>query len=92
MIRVTVAARALRHSGRISDGWSALAKSKARLMVENVVTAKTEVVDEGEFFHEEFSPEELDTVSGGWSIDFGIVKITGSDVADAAKWVWNHAK
>jgi hypothetical protein len=25
VIRVTVAARALRHSGRISDGWSALA-------------------------------------------------------------------
>jgi hypothetical protein len=61
-------------------------------MVGNVVTAKTEVVDEGVSFREQFSPEELDAVSGGWSIDFGIVKITGSDVADAAKWVWNHAK
>jgi hypothetical protein len=59
-------------------------------MVGNVVTAKTEVVDEGDFFHEELSPEELDAVSGGWSIDFGIVKITGGDVASAAKWVWHH--
>jgi hypothetical protein len=29
-------------------------------------------------------------VSGGWSLDFGAFKITGGDVASAAKWVWNH--
>jgi hypothetical protein len=57
-------------------------------MIGNAVTAKTEVVDE--FFHEELSAEELDAVSAGWSIDFGIVKITGGDVASAAKWVWHH--
>jgi hypothetical protein len=61
-------------------------------MIGNVVTAKTKVVDGGEFFHEELSPEELNAVSGGWSIDFGLFKITGSDVASAAKWAWNHVK
>jgi hypothetical protein len=50
-------------------------------MVGNVVTAKTEVVDE--FFHEELSPGELDAVSGGWSISLG-------DIVDAAKWVYHH--
>jgi hypothetical protein len=33
----------------------------------------------------------LYAVSGGWSIDFGLFKVTGRDVANAAKWVWNHA-
>jgi hypothetical protein len=56
------------------------------------VTAKTKVVDEAEFFHEELSPEELNAVSGGWSIDFGVFKIAGSDVASAAKWAWNRVK
>jgi hypothetical protein len=50
-------------------------------MVGNVVTAKTEVVDE--FFHEELSPGELDAVFGGWSISLG-------DIVDAAKWVYHH--
>jgi hypothetical protein len=54
------------------------------------MTAKNDVLDVRESSPEELSLEELDVVSGGWSISlpFG-GKITGGDVVDAAKWVWN---
>jgi len=58
----------------------ALAKSRR-----NAMTAKSEV---RHLSSEELSPEELDAVSGGWSLDFGFFKVTGGDVADAAKWAW----
>jgi hypothetical protein len=31
-------------------------------------------------------------VSGGWSISFGPFKITGGDIADAAKWAYHVVK
>ena len=57
-------------------------------MAANVMTAKSEVLDVRSF-PEELSPDELEVVSGGWSISFFGHKVTGSDVASAAKWVWN---
>ena len=53
-------------------------------MMTDAINAKSEVLDVPEL-----SPEELEAVSGGWSIDFGLFKVTGGDVVDAAKWVWN---
>jgi len=60
-------------------------------MTGNVTTAKNEAPGVRELLPEELSAKELEVVSGGWSISlpFG-GKITGGDVADAAKWVWNH--
>ena len=52
----------------------------------NVITAKSEVLG----VRDELSPEELEAVSGGdVSIKVLGQKVTASDVADAAKWVWN---
>ena len=52
----------------------------------HVITAKSEVLD----VRDELSPEELEAVSGGdIYVKFFGVKVTSSDVADAAKWVWN---
>jgi hypothetical protein len=53
-------------------------------MTGNTMTRKSEVLDVPEL-----SPEELEAVSGGWSIDFGLFKVTGGDVVDAAKWAWS---
>ena len=54
------------------------------------ITAKSEVLDVRESCPDELSPEKLDVVSGGWSLSFPFgVKVTGGDVVDAAKWVWN---
>ena len=52
------------------------------------MTAKSEV---RHLSPEELTPEELDAVSGGWSLDFGFFKVTGGDVADAAKWAWANS-
>jgi hypothetical protein len=49
-------------------------------MTENVMTVRSEVLDVRQLSPEELSPEELDAVSGGWSIDFGLFKVRGSDV------------
>lgn len=46
-------------------------------MTGNVMTARSEVLDE-----RQLSPEELDAVSGGWSIHFGLFKVTGSDLGN----------
>jgi len=54
------------------------------VMTGNTMTRKSEVLDVPEL-----SPEELEAVSGGWSIDFGLFKVTGGDVVDAAKWAWS---
>ena len=52
----------------------------------HVITAKSEVLD----VRDELSPEELEAVSGDdINVKFFGVKVTSSDVADAAKWVWN---
>jgi hypothetical protein len=51
----------------------------------NETTEMSEVVDV-----RELSLDELDATSGGWSVSFFGYKITGGDVADAAKWVWKH--
>ena len=44
----------------------------------DAINAKSDVLND----------QELDAVSGGWSLDFGFFKVTGGDVADAAKWAW----
>ena len=55
-------------------------------MTGNVMTAKIGIPD----VRDELSPEELEAVSGGdVSVEFFGHKVTTSDVADAAKWVWN---
>ena len=55
-------------------------------MAGNVMAANSEVLDVRELFLEELSPEELDAVSGGWSITvqlgpFGVA--TGSKIGGA---------
>jgi hypothetical protein len=58
------------------------------------VTAKSGAPDARALPAKELSPAELDAVSGGWSISFLDYKVTGGDVAGAAKsaasWLWNH--
>ena len=52
----------------------------------HLITAKSEVLD----VRDGLSPEELEAVSGGdIYVEFFGHKVTTSDVADAAKWVWN---
>jgi hypothetical protein len=52
----------------------------------HVITAKSEVLDA----RDELSPQELEAVSGGdVSVEVFGHKVTSSDVASAAKWVWN---
>jgi hypothetical protein len=53
-------------------------------MTGNAMNAKSEVLD-----LRELSPEELDAVSGGWSVSFFGFEVTGSDVASAAEWAWD---
>jgi hypothetical protein len=58
---------------------------KRRNVMTDVVNAKSEVLE-----RHELSLEELEAVSGGdVSVSLFGHKITSSDVADAAKWVWN---
>jgi hypothetical protein len=59
-------------------------------MTGNGKTAKSEGLNARQVSPEELSAAELNAVSGGWSVDFGLFKVTGGDVANAAKWVWNH--
>jgi hypothetical protein len=54
-------------------------------MTENVMTARSEGLDEHQLSPEELSPEELDAVSGAWSMDFGLFKVTGSDAGNATR-------
>jgi hypothetical protein len=52
----------------------------------HVITAKSDVLDA----RDELSPQELEAVSGGdVYVELFGHKVTGSDVASAAKWVWN---
>jgi hypothetical protein len=61
-----------------------------RWFIQRRMTVKNEVLDVRELSPEELSAEELDVVSGGFTLaDFGLFKVTTGDVADAAKWVWN---
>jgi hypothetical protein len=51
----------------------------------HVISAKSEVLDA-----RELSPQELEAVSGGdVYVELFGHKVTSSDVASAAKWVWN---
>lgn len=70
--------------------WSVLVEHEEGLMTSDAVSARGEAIDERECAPEELSATELDAVSGGWSVDFGLFKVTGGDVANAARWVWNH--
>jgi hypothetical protein len=61
-----------------------------RWLIQRRRTLKNEVLHERELSTDELSLEELDAVSGGFTLaDFGFGKVTTGDVADAAKWVWN---
>ena len=51
----------------------------------HVISAKSEVLDA-----RELSPQELEAVSGGdVYVELFGHEVTSSDVASAAKWVWN---
>ncbi len=60
------------------------------MMTAHVITPKGKALDKRECSPEELSLAELDAVSGGWSVNFGFFKVTGSDVVKAAKWVGKH--
>ena len=53
-------------------------------MVGNVTTAKDDILQA-----RELSLEEIDAVSGAWSVELFGFTVTASDVASAAKWVWD---
>jgi hypothetical protein len=53
-------------------------------MAGNVTAAENDILEA-----RELSPEEIDVVSGAWSVELFGFRVTGSDVASAAKWVWD---
>ena len=53
-------------------------------MAGNVTIAKNDPLEP-----RELSLEEIDAVSGAWSVDVFGFTVTGSDVASAAKWVFD---
>jgi len=55
------------------------------MMTADMTTETREVVDA-----RELSADELDAMSGAWSVSFFGYKITGGDVKDAAGWLWDH--
>jgi hypothetical protein len=55
-------------------------------MAGNVTAAENDILEA-----RELSPEEIDAVSGAWSVELFGFRVTGSDVASAAKWVWTSS-